>query len=195
MKRKKNVFIVITGPSGAGKTTIAKRLLKRLPNAARLVTTTTRKKRAGEKNGVDYIFVSKSSFEKMIANNELFEYAEVYGNYYGSQKATLEKMLTHYDTVIGVVDVAGARTIKKKLPFAITIFIAPESISELTERIKRRGDTDEQELQNRIQTASDELQQAHIFDKVIINKNGKLHETIDTLLSFLENAKRARYTQ
>ena len=190
METKKNIFIVITGPSGAGKTTIAAELIKRLPNAARLITTTTRERRPGEQNGIDYIFVSTDSFEEMIANGELFEYAEVYGNYYGSQKETLKRMLADYETVISVVDVAGARTIKEKLPFVITIFIAPESIDELAERIKHRGDTDEQETERRMRTARAEMATANIFDATIVNKSGKLNEAVLQTLGYIQDKVR-----
>jgi guanylate kinase len=185
MHIKKNVFIVITGPSGAGKTTITKALIDNTADSTRLITTTTREKRLEETDGVDYDFITTQQFLEMKTKGEFFECAQVYDQYYGSRKTKLKELFKNYSTVFSVVDVKGAQKIKRKMPSAITIFISPSSINELTARLCKRTTTSETDLKNRIKKAKYEISIANEFDVVIENIDGELENTIDNALLYI----------
>jgi len=185
MKTKKSIFVVITGPSGAGKTTVTEALLERMNGSTRLITTTTREKRPNEINGVDYDFITIEEFLNMEKDGEFFEYAQVYNQYYGSLKTKLSELLKNHSTVFSVVDVEGAKTIKRKLPETLTIFIAPDSIDELRSRLLKRGCASDKDTKKRIEKSKYEMNVAQEFDIVIKNINGKLEETIDNTLMYV----------
>lgn len=187
MKTEKNIFVAITGPSGAGKTTVTQALLEHIPNSTRLITTTTREKRDGEVDGIDYNFVTDKEFLTMKENGDFFEHAEVYGKYYGSQKTKLKELLQKHPVVFSLVDIKGARTIKTKIPDALTIFIAPDSIEELKTRLLKRDDTDKKDMEKRIKKAEYEMNTAQEFDVIVKNINGKLDDTIQKILKLLHN--------
>ena len=187
MKTRKNIFVVITGPSGAGKTTVTQALLKHIPNSTRLITTTTREKRDGETDGIDYNFVTDKEFLTMKENGDFFEYAEVYGKYYGSQKTKLKELLQKHPVVFSLVDVEGAQTIKTKIPDALTVFIAPDSIKELKTRLLKRDDTDKKDIEKRIKKAEYEMDTAQEFDVIVKNINGELDKTIQKILDCIHN--------
>ncbi len=189
MEKEKNIFVVITGPSGAGKTTVTEALLERIHDSVRLITTTTRGKRQGEADGVDYDFVTTEEFLKMKESGDFFEYAQVYGQYYGSRKTKLEKLLANHSVVFSLVDVEGARTIKAKIPSTLTIFIAPGSINELNSRLLERNDADAEDIKKRIEKATYEMDVAQEFDVIIKNVNGKLEETIKKTLDYVDEFK------
>ncbi|RMA97874.1 guanylate kinase [Hydrogenothermus marinus] len=164
---KGEVFI-ISAPAGGGKTTITSLLLKEIPNLTRVITCTTRKPREGEKNGVDYIFLSKEEFENWIKEGKLLEYAVVHGNYYGTPKEEVEKLLKEGKDVILVIDVQGMRQVKGKIKPLTTIFIIPPSIDELINRMKKRGDSEE-EINKRLNTAKQEFKHWKEYDYIVIN--------------------------
>lgn len=178
-------IIVLTGPSGVGKTTVAQRLMARLPRLKKLVTCTTRTPRDGEVAGVDYHFFSKKEFKAMIARNELFEWANVYDHFYGNRTADVEKIVQEGFDVLMVIDVQGARTVKKTWPNAFTIFLVPKSEMELRERIAGRGNIEQEELQRRLQAAREEMTFAKEANAVIRNPQGKLDETVEALYTLL----------
>ncbi len=185
MESKKSIFIVITGPSGAGKTTITQSLLECIPDSIRLVTTTTRTIRQGEVDGIDYNFIPTEEFLRMKSHGEFFEHAQVYDQYYGSQETKLKELLKNHSVVFSLVDVEGARTIKTKIPNAVTIFIAPDAINELNSRLLERNDTNMEDIKKRIKKATYEMDVAQEFDVIIKNVNGKLEETINKTLAYI----------
>ncbi len=161
-------IIVVSGHSGSGKTTIAYALLKQNKNLEKVVTCTTRKPRKGEKNGKDYFFLSKKEFEKNIENGLMAEYEKYSGNYYGSRKKDVEKILSNKKNVLFVVETKGALTLKKVFPNAILIFVKAPSVKELENRLKKRGDEKEL-IKKRIGEIQDELKREKEFNFVIIN--------------------------
>ena len=157
-----------------------------------VVTTTSRPMRQDEVDGVDYCFVSPRAFEEMIANDELIEYALVYGQYKGVPKSQIYKAVEAMDGGADVVmrlDVQGARTIRQMVPGALLIFMTTSSEQELMERLRRRSTETEEQLRVRLQTARDELGQVGIFDYVVPNPDGRLEETVDTVLAILTAEK------
>lgn len=176
-------LIIIVGPSASGKTELVKALLKKVPHSIRLKTTTTRERRPGEED--DYFFIRRNEFEKKIQEGDFFEYAEVYGNLYGLSKTHLDEYRKSYDYVFALIDVKGAKTLKSKIPDALTIFIKPDSIEIMKRRIiKVRGNTlSPEELQKRLDTAMHEINLASTFDIVVENKEGYFTDTISEIMS------------
>lgn len=175
-------LFIITGPSGAGKSTVVDALLKVdsresiVGSLRKFVTCTTRPKRPGERNGRDYHFLSRQEFEKDLKAGWFFEHAEVYGNLYGSSRRVMEKLFKGKQPLIGVLDVQGAKTVKKLYPEACVIFIdAPKT--SLVARIKARQ-PDPAELKRRIAKMEKEKKLKKSFDVAVMNPDGKLEETI-----------------
>ncbi len=164
---KADIF-VLSAPAGGGKTTIANLLLKEIPDLQRIVTYTTRKPRPGEKNGVDYVFVSKEEFEKLIQENAFLEHAIVHGNYYGTPKREVFELIEKGIDVLLVIDVQGMRQIKSNYKDIISIFLIPPSFDELKLRMKKRGDSEE-EIEKRLHTAIKELKAWKEYDFIVIN--------------------------
>ena len=170
---KKAKLIVISGPSGVGKGTIIKNLLKSEKHKL-AISMTTRPIRDGEKNGIDYYFVSKNEFKKNIKNNSFVEYAEVYKDiYYGTLKSEVEKILKNNTNVILEIDIEGALNIKKIYKDAVLIFIEPPSIEELEKRLRERKTEQEEKIIERINKAHDELKMKDKYDYIVINDNIK----------------------
>jgi len=164
----KGELYIISAPAGGGKTTIVSLLLNEIPNLTRAITCTTRKPRKGEINGKDYIFLSKEEFENQIKEGRFLEYALIHGNYYGTPKEEVEKLLNNGKDVILVIDVQGMKQIKNKIKPMTTIFIIPPSIDELINRMRKRGDIEE-EINKRLETAKRELKQWKDYDYIVIN--------------------------
>ena len=181
-------LFIITGPSGAGKSTVVDAILENVGARAtrpgvrrtplrKFITCTPRPKRPGEKDGRDYHFMSRQEFEKDLKAGWFFEHAEVYGNLYGSSRRVMEKLLKGKTPLIGVIDVQGAKTLKRIYPEAIVIFIdAPKK--SLVERIKNRK-PNPAELKRRIAKMEKEKKLKKSFDIAIMNPDGKLKETIE----------------
>ncbi len=169
----KGSLIILSAPSGAGKTTIEKFLLKEIPNLVKVITCTTRKPRKDEKNGVDYIFLSNEEFEKRIKEGKFLEYALVHGRYYGTPKDEVIKEIDKGKDVILTIDVQGAIYIKNNFSkeFDITtIFIIPPSIDELIRRLKLRGE-DEDEINRRLNSLKKEVPMWKHYDYLVINED------------------------
>ena len=163
-----NLFI-IAAPSGCGKTTLVEALLKNSEDLYLSVTHTTRKPRVGEVDGVNYHFISKTDFKKMIVNTEFVEHAEVFGNLYGSSREKIQENLNKNIDVILEIDWQGARQVKANMPNAISIFILPPSKKSLFERLKGRGQDDDETIKNRMSDAENQMKHYDEFDYLVIN--------------------------
>lgn len=175
------LMIVLSGPSGVGKDAVLKELQKRDLPLHFVITVNSRAPREDEKEGVDYFFISRDKFEQMIANDELVEYAKVYQDYKGVPKAQVQKALASGKDVILRLDVQGAGRIKNLNPEAVLIFLVPASTQEWFERLQKRGTESTESFQVRIDTVQKELESLPIFDYVVVNREGRLKETVDTV--------------
>jgi len=159
----------VSAPSGAGKTSLVKALVERSPNLQVSISYTTRPIRPGEKEGVNYFFVNQQQFESMRQDGAFLESAEVFGNYYGTTKASVEKMLATGLDVILEIDWQGAQQVNQLMPAAIAIFIFPPSLATLRERLTNRGQDDETVITRRMNEATNEMAHFHEADYLIIN--------------------------
>lgn len=162
-------LIVLTGPSGVGKGTLIRSLLQRYPELYLSISVTTRFPRLDEINGKDYYFVSHSDFEQMVANNELLEWAEFAGNYYGTPRLPVQQQISHGKWVLLEIELEGARQISKTFPSARRIFILPPSLTELEHRLRDRGQDSQSAIGRRLHRAQEEVNAASEFDIQIIN--------------------------
>ena len=163
-----NLFI-IAAPSGCGKTTLVDALLKKSEDLYLSVTHTTRKPRVGEIDGVNYHFISKTDFQIMINSAEFVEHAEVFGNLYGSSREKIQENLNKNIDVILEIDWQGARQVKANMPNATSIFILPPSKKSLLERLKGRGQDDDETIKNRMSDAENQMKHYDEFDYLVIN--------------------------
>ncbi len=180
------LLVVISGPSGVGKDSLVERMKSRGVRFHFVVTATSRSPRHEEVHGVDYFFVSQEEFETMIANDDLLEYAIVYGQYKGIPKQQVRDALASGNDVVMRLDVQGAATIKSLIPEAILIFLSASSERELIERLRRRKTESAEQLQRRIETARQEMERLDEFDYVVINAACELDEAVDQVLSIME---------
>ncbi len=171
MIQQKGEIIAVSAPSGTGKTTIVRSLLKEMPELVFSVSYTTRSKRANEKNGVDYFFITEEEFLKKIENNEFLEWEKFYDYYYGTSKKFIDDALNSGKSIILEVDVKGALNIKKLYPDAVLIYIMPPSFEELINRLANRKTENEADFQKRIKRAEMELSLKDKFDYLIENKD------------------------
>ncbi len=172
------LLVVISGPSGAGKDAVLERMKRTHEGWHFVVTATTRPKRPGERDGVDYLFMEPSEFQDLLAQDGFLEHAQVYGRYYGVPCGQVEEALRSGKDVIVKTDVQGARTIKAKLSNTLLIFLAPPDMQELERRLRQRKSETAEDLQRRIQTAQLEMDCQSEFDRVVVNHNGRLDETV-----------------
>jgi guanylate kinase len=180
------MLIVVSAPSGSGKTTIAREIMKHFNFIKFSVSATTRPKRDGEVDGKDYFFLTKEEFEEKIKKGELLEWEKIYGNYYGTLKSVVEKALSNGDIMLFDVDVNGAISIKKKFPdVSILIFIRPPNINVLKERLMKRGTEDEKQIEKRLDRVHMELEKAKYFDYILVND--KLEETVESAIRVVFN--------
>lgn len=179
------VFI-ISGPSGVGKDSVIDHLRVHLPNARYVVTATTRPKRKGEVDGVHYHFMAKEDFVDGIAHEQFIEHALVYDNHYGVPRTPIEEGLSSGQHVIIKVDVKGAATLRRCISGATSIFLAPETMQELLDRLRSRKTDDPDVLLKRFRTASQELERAEEFDYVVFNEAGKLDDAIFRIRSIIQ---------
>lgn len=185
MKSRGRMLVLITGPSGAGKTDVFKAIISMEDlNLEKVITSTTREPREGEKNGVDYFFISREEFEKEISSNEMLEYALVYGEYYGSRKKDVGAIIEKGKNPLFVVDVKGAIEIQSKFSPSVSIFLKAESNEELRKRIVERGDPLDK-IEKRMIRAPEEMKMEGKFDHVILNSAGKLDETVSEVAKIL----------
>ena len=174
-------LFVISGPSGVGKDAVIGGLKARSLDCHFVVTATTRPIRPGERDGVDYIFTARPDFERMIAENELLEWAEVYGNLYGVPKSQVADALERGQDVILKIDVQGARTVRGMFPEATLIFLAPPSAETLVNRLSKRGTETGEALRVKIDAARAELEEAAWYDHRVINADGMLDAAVSEI--------------
>lgn len=188
-KPEKPVLVVISGPSGVGKDVTIKRMQELGYPFHFVVTATTRPKRPGEVDGQDYLFVSMSEFAQMIEGDELLEYAVVYGDYKGIPKSQIRDAFSEAQDVIMRVDVQGAETLRRLVPNAIFIYMSAESENALVQRLQQRKTEPEDQLAIRIARARQEHKRLDLFDYLVVNRDGCLDETCDTILSIIKAEK------
>ncbi len=170
--------VVISGPSGVGKDTLLERMYEAGSGYHFTITATTRERRPDEQEGVNHYFVSRDRFMEMVDGEELLEWAQVYGNYYGVPKQQVRNALAAGKHVLIRVDIQGARRLRSLLPEALFIFIAPPSTSSLRARLEARGVNSEEDMAARLRAAADEVGEASKFDHVIVNEDEKLDEAV-----------------
>ncbi len=169
---KKGKVIILSGPSGSGKTTLHKELLasrKAKNTLVKTISFTTRARRPGEKHGGDYFFVSPKMFLHKKRSGHFLESENVFGNYYGTPQKSVRELLRSGKNVLLCIDVKGAKTVRRKFPEAVTIFIKTPSLKTLAQRLKARGSEEKKTLQERLKTAREELKAAKTYEHVIVN--------------------------
>jgi len=187
------LLIVLSGPSGAGKDAVLTRMKELGYPLEYIITVTTRHQRAKERDNVDYHFISTEKFQEMIPRNELLEWANVYGNWYGVPKQSVKQALDKGQDIIVKVDIQGAATIKKILPQAVFIFLMPPSMEELTLRLKQRHTELPFDLALRLKTAEEEIKQLPLFDYIIVNKQDEIDLAVSSIKAII-TAEKCRVT-
>ncbi|MGQ9664172.1 MAG: guanylate kinase [bacterium] len=177
-------LIVISGPSGVGKTTICNEIIRRHKNTVYSISATSRRKRKGEKNGREYFFLSEDEFKQWINERKFAEFAIVHGNYYGTPKKFLEENLAKGLNVLMDIDVQGAKKLMPIYPGGIYIFIMPPNLEELQNRLLKRNTDDEKEIEKRLRTARKEL--AYMNDYKYVVKNDRLEKTVAEILEIID---------
>jgi guanylate kinase len=188
----KSFAVAICAPSGTGKTTIARALIRDSEDLLFSVSVTTRPPRPGERPGVDYHFVSRADFESMVAQGDLLEWAEVHGELYGTPRANLEQAEREGKVLILDIDVQGAEQVERARPDTVTVFLLPPSFEVLMERLTRRGSEDEARLRRRMETAKLEVKRLDAFQYVVVND--RLKDTVATVRAIIEG-ERARLSR
>ena len=184
------VLILISGPSAVGKDTIARGVIAKRPDDFYfVVTATTREPRDNEVDGYDYAFLDRGEFERMIADDELLEYAVVYEEYKGVPKRHIREALQSGKNVIMRVDVQGAETVRQKLPGVITVFLTAPTEEELVQRMTKRKSETADKINLRMATARDELKRLDDFDYCVVNAEGQQEQAIDQILSIVDAAR------
>ena len=176
-------LFIISAPSGAGKTTLCKILLDRLPDLLYSVSSTTRTPRQGEKNGKDYNFITKEEFCRGIKKGMWAEWAEVHDNYYGTSAYFLNNALSEGKNVLIDIDVQGAAIMLRSYPDSVTIFIQPPSIDALQSRLKKRGTDSEETIKKRMAAAEKEMAKKHLYSHVVMNND--LPKAVEELISII----------
>jgi guanylate kinase len=161
--------LIVTSPSGAGKTTLVRRLLARHPELAQSVSVTTRSPRAGEEDGRDYHFVSRATFDEMVARGAFAEWAEVHGQRYGTSLEKVGEVRSRVKGMVFVIDQQGARQFKARVPEAVGVFVLPPSLDVLERRLRGRGTDNEESVARRLRDARVELTHYGMFDYVVVN--------------------------
>lgn len=180
------LLIVISGPSGVGKDSVLEEMKARGLPFHFVITTTTRAPRSDEDDGVDYFFISQDEFARMIDEGELLEYAVVYQDYKGIPKSQVREALASGKNVIMRIDVQGAETVRKLAKDALLIFLTPQNEEELINRLKKRNTETKESLKLRIATTRQEYKKIGIFDYIVVNKDDRLDEAVDTIEAIIQ---------
>lgn len=189
---RKSLFIVISAPSGTGKTTVDRKVLSQLTDCLRSISVTTRKPRSGEREEVDYRFVTPARFQKMIDQGDFFEWEEVHGFLYGTPKVNLGEATRKGVDLLLDIDVRGALSIKKGYPESVLIFLSPPSLEVLEARLRGRRTEGEESLQQRLKAARREMEAKKEFDYVIIND--ELDQAVREVIEIIRQEREKRKT-
>jgi guanylate kinase len=192
MKKASPLLIIVSSPSGAGKTTLCQKLLMEFDNLRFSTSHTTRKPRQGEVDGKDYFFLRDDEFESMIENELFIEWAYVHGNRYGTARAEVRAAATAGKDLLFDVDFQGAQQIKEQYPNAVGVFVLPPSIQELQNRLRARGTETPASLERRFKAALEEIANHHLFDYLVVNDN--LEAAYDQIRAILI-AERTRHSR
>ncbi|NCU16226.1 guanylate kinase [Pallidibacillus pasinlerensis] len=193
MEGEKGLLIVLSGPSGVGKGTVRKAIFEQRDIKFEYsISVTSRKMRPGEVDGVDYFFKTREEFESMIKNDELLEYTEYVGNYYGTPVDYVQKTLNEGKDVFLEIEVEGAKQVRNKFPDGLFIFLIPPSLSELENRIKTRGTETDELIRNRMTVAKNELKMMNLYDYVV--ENDKVDNAVEKIKAIVvaEHCRRNR---
>ena len=185
------VFI-ISAPSGSGKSTLVSRILKTDARLMFSISYTTRPLRGAEQDGKDYKFVSREDFEAMISRGEFLEYAQVFGNYYGTHRSVLDQACASGQDLVLDIDVQGARQLKERIPEAVTVFILAPSRQILEQRLRSRGEDREEVIERRLREAADEIRNYDQYDYVLINHSLPESEAVLRAIVHAERVRRTR---
>ena len=189
--KDKGLLVVLSAPAGCGKDTVLAEVKKSDENVKQSISMTTRFPREGEKDGVDYYFTSQEDFENKIKENGFLEYVKYGVNYYGTPKKAIEELVESGKTVILKIEVEGAGNVRKIYPDAVSIFIMPPSLTELSHRLKNRGTETEEDICRRLKIAEDEMQRAKEYNYIVINDD--LSVCVNDVLSIIK-AERLKYS-
>jgi len=192
---KKGILFILSGPSGVGKGTVRERLFQQENNLKYSISMTTRERRPGEEDGVDYFFKTKDEFERLIEENRLLEHAQYVNNYYGTPKAYVEEMLAAGHDVFLEIEVQGAMQVQQNFSEGVFIFLFPPSLEELKNRIVNRGTESQSLVLNRLKEAKKEINMMYAYDYVVVNDDvdqavGKIKAIIES-----EHCKQTRFSQ
>ena len=183
------VFI-ISAPSGSGKSTLVSHLMHRVAGLRFSVSYTTRPARGQERDGQDYFFISREEFEQRVAKGEFLEYAEVFGNYYGTHVSELERAAAEGLDLVLDIDVQGERQLKERIPAAVSIFILAPSREVLEQRLRARSQDSESVIQRRLHDAAQEIRNYSLYDYVLVNHD--VEASVDTLVSIVKATRSRR---
>lgn len=180
---KKGLLVVLSGPAGVGKGTICKGYLKKYDDMIFSVSTTTRKPREGETDGVEYNFTTKENFKKLIEEDKLIEYVNVFDNFYGTSKEWVEEKINSGKDVMLEIEIVGASNIKKKYEDALLVFVLPPNLDELEKRLRNRNTEEEEQIRKRLNRASEEIEKIKEYNYFLVNDD--LDESIEDLRSII----------
>ncbi len=180
-------IVVITGPSGVGKGTVVQRLISDVPRVVKSVSVTTREKRAGEKDGVDYFFVDKAKFDELIKQDAFLEWAEFAGSFYGTPQTWVDEKVTQGYDVLLEIEVQGAMQVRKRCPSALLIFLLPPSFEALEARLRGRATETPEKIALRLSKANDEMKQKHLFHHEVVNDN--LEDAVSKLIGIVQSER------
>ena len=187
-----SIVFIISAPSGSGKSTLVNGLLKSDPGLVFSISYTTRAPRGAERPGQNYYYISREEFEARIARDEFLEYAEVFGNYYGTHRSTLEEAQAKGADLVLDIDVQGARQLKSRIPDAVSIFILAPSRAILEQRLRDRSEDPEAVIERRLREAAEEIRNCTAYDYIVVNRDVQV--SVDALASIVkaERVRRSR---
>ena len=183
-KIDRGILLVISGSSGTGKGTVCNSLRKRRPDLEYSISATTRSPRAGETDGVEYFFLTRDEFKRKIEAGDFLEYADNYGNFYGTPRDKVLEQLNLGKTILLEIDVQGARQVQKNYPDGVFIFLLPPSIEELKRRIIGRNSETEESIQKRLSIVNDELESGKSYNYVVVND--EVERAVDEICAILD---------
>jgi len=182
-------IIVLSGPSGVGKDAVIQTIIDKNDDFVVPITMTSRPKRENEKNGHDYYFVSNEEFELSIKKDDLVEYSTVYEYYYGLPKSSMLEALATGKNILVRLDVQGAINLMKQYSSSVSIFVSPENMEQLFQRINSRNQENQKEIHRRMDIAIQEISQANLFDHVVLNEDGQLDATAEIIMDLIKYNK------